>query len=230
MAATPSRRTRSGRRPNRTASAVEPISASASARNVAASAVSKLSSLGLDHVGVGGDLHQESSVVAGVDLALDHPELMSARSDRIAAQNVAVIAPDRDQLRQLSREQRLRGANFRWVHIGACDLPIPARERELELRRDRRRSRSLPLFIRDRDIGDQRFEIDAELVVEIGLAPLLVERAQAQPREREDQDAPERRREKKARSDRTCAQRLEHEGAYGTSRTAPRAALVAKAA
>ena len=154
--------------------------------------------LGLDHVGVGGDLHQKAPVVAGVDLALDHPQLMPARADRIAAENRAVIVPDRDQLRQLGREQRLRGADFRRVHIGAGDLPVPARERELELRRDRRLGARLPLFTWDRDIGDQRFEIDAELVVEIGLAPLLVERAQAEPREREDQDAPERRGEKKA--------------------------------
>ena len=97
--------------------------------------------LRLDHVGVGGDLHQEAPVVAGVDLALDHPELMTARADRIAAENGAVIAADRDQLRQLGREQRLRGANFRRVHVGAGDLPVPARERELELRRDRRLGR-----------------------------------------------------------------------------------------
>ena len=202
-----------GCRPNRTASAVEPISASASVRKVAASAHSKLRSWRLDHVGVGGDLHQEAPVVAGVDLALDHPQLMPARADRVAAQNRAVIVPDRDELRQLGREQRLRGADFRRVHVGAGDLPVPARERELELRRDRRRRRGLPLFVRDRDIGDQRFEIDAELVVEIGLGPLLVERAQAQPGEREDEDAPERRREKKARSDRPRAERLEHEDA-----------------
>ena len=186
--------------------------------------------LGLDHVGVGGDLHEVSSVVAGVDLALDHPQLMSARTDRVAAKHGAVIVPDWDQLRQLGREQRLRGANFRRVHVGAGNLPVPAGEGEFELRRDRRRSRRLPLFSRDGDIGDQRLEIDAKLVVEIGLAPLLVERAQTKPCEREDEDAPERRREKKARSDRTRAKRLEHEGAYGTSRTAPRAALVAKAA
>ncbi len=135
--------------------------------------------LGLDHVGVGGDLHQISPVVAGIDLALNHPQLVVAWPDRVAAKDRAVIVPDRDQLRQLGREERLRGADFRRIHVGAGDLPVPAGERELELGRDGRGCSRLPLLVRDRDIGDQRFEIDPKLVVEIGLAPLLVQRAQA---------------------------------------------------
>ena len=69
--------------------------------------------LGLEHVGGGGHLNQVSSVVARVDLALDHPQWAPARADRVAAKNGAVIVPDRDQLRQLGCEQRLRGADLR---------------------------------------------------------------------------------------------------------------------
>ena len=59
--------------------------------------------LALDLVGVGCDLDQEASLVAGVDLALDHPQFMPARSDHVAAENGARIA-HRGQVRQLSRE------------------------------------------------------------------------------------------------------------------------------
>ena len=71
--------------------------------------------LGLYHVGVGGDLHQIPPVFAGVDLALDHPHLVAARADCIAATNGAVIVPHRDELRQLGRKQRLRDADFRRI-------------------------------------------------------------------------------------------------------------------
>jgi hypothetical protein len=99
---------------------------------------------------------------------------MPARPDCITTEDGAGIIAHRDQLRQLGREQRLRGADFRWIHIGAGDLPVPARECELELRRNRRRRAGLPFVIRQRDIGDQRFKIDPKLVVEIGFGPLLV--------------------------------------------------------
>ena len=50
--------------------------------------------LALDHVGVGGDLDQIAPFVAGVDLALDHPQLVPARPDHVAAEDRAVILAD----------------------------------------------------------------------------------------------------------------------------------------
>ena len=148
IAATPSRSTRSGRRPKRTASAVEPMSASASVRKVAGQRPFEAPLLRLDHVGVGGDLDEEAALVARVDLALDHAQLMAARSDDIAAQDLAVVFADGDEMGKLRGEQRLRGPDLRRIDVEAGDLPVPAGEGELELRRDRRRARALRLVVR----------------------------------------------------------------------------------
>ena len=63
--------------------------------------------LRLDHVGVGRDLKEVAPLVAGVDLAFDRPERVSAGPDDIAAQDRAVIRSSRDEAGELCGEQGL---------------------------------------------------------------------------------------------------------------------------
>ena len=80
-------------------------------------------------------------------------------------------------------EQRLRRPDLRRTCVQPRDLPVPAREGEFELGRDFGRRRAFPLVAGKR-VGDQRLQVDAELIVEIRLRPTRVERAEAQARPR----------------------------------------------
>ena len=136
--------------------------------------------LRLDDIGVGGHLDEKAPLFAGVDLALDHTQFVSAGSDDIAAENVAVIRRYGDEMGQLRGEKRRGGPDFRGVGVHASDLPVPPGKGEFELRRDSHRGRRRALgLLACRQIGDQRLQIDAELVIEIGLSPAGVERAQS---------------------------------------------------
>ena len=74
IAVDPRRSARSGRRPKRTASAIGPISSSASSRKVAPSAYSKCAIWVSIASALRGDLHEIAALVAGVDVALDHAQ------------------------------------------------------------------------------------------------------------------------------------------------------------
>ena len=164
--------------------------------------------LRLDHIRIGGDLDEIAPLIAGVDLAFDDPEFMAARPDPVAAEDRAVIFADRHEMGKLGRKQRLRRPDLRRVHVDAGDLPVPAGIGELELRGDRRGRPAFSLLAGNRHIGDQRLEIDFELIVEIGFRPARVERAQAQAGENQDERAPEGRRQEEAGSNGSGAERL----------------------
>ena len=191
-----------------------------------AEGVFEIHDLGLNHVGVRGDLHEVAALVARVDLALDHAQRTVAGTRDITAPAVEVASRGAFvEPRQLGREQRARGADVRALAVEAGDLPIPAGKREFELRRDHRRRGRVPLLAGDRDVGDQRFEIDAELIVEIGFGRACVERGKAQARDDEDRRTPERRRQKEPGGDRLRVQRLQHQR---SDPRRPRAAVSAR--
>ena len=166
--------------------------------------------LGLDHVGVGRDLNEIAPVVV-VDLALDHAQRLVAGPDDIAA-------PDRPRGRSIASPPARLGncvANSeREVRISGCgrssagDLPVPAGEGELELRVDDRQRAALELVVGRGDIGDQRLQIDAELLVEIRFGRARVERRQAEPGDDQDRRTPERGGHEQPRSDRLGVERL----------------------
>ena len=90
-----------------------------------------------------------------------------AARDAVALRLRVVVAEARQLVANSEREVRISGCGS----VEPGDLPIPAGEGELELRIDDRRARRAAARRRRRDIGDQRLEIDAELLVEIRLAP-----------------------------------------------------------
>jgi hypothetical protein len=92
--------------------------------------------------------------------------------------------------------------------VKARDLPVPAGKGEFELRVDDRQRAAFELVARRRDIGDQGFQIDAELLVEIRFGRARVERRQAEPSGKEDQRTPERSGDEQPRGDRLGVERL----------------------
>ncbi len=207
MAMRPSRRRRNGRSPKRTASAVEPISAAASDRNVALSAYSNCTTCARITSALAATCNEIAPLLAGVDHALDHAQRLVAGSADIAAENIVGVGGRGGQTLELRAEQRFRGADFGRRLVEPGDLPIPAGEGEFELRRDNRRRRGVALFRGDRDIGDERLCVKLQRVVEIVFRRASVQRAEADAGEYEDRGAPERSRQEQSRRDRASLQK-----------------------
>ena len=92
--------------------------------------------------------------------------------------------------------------------VEASDLPVPAGEGELELGVDQRRLTALEFVAHRGDVGDQRLEIDAELIVEIRLGRARVERRQAEAGDDENRRTPEGGGDEQPRGDRLGVERL----------------------
>ncbi len=139
--------------------------------------------LRLDHVGVGGHLDEETSFLAGVDLALHHAQLTAAGSDHIAAEDLAMVRRHGDEMGSCVAnsdfEARISGGSTSRRVI--CQYQPEKASSNCGAIAGR--PAALGLLVGDGQIGDQRLQIDAQLVVEIGLRPAGVERAEAQARQ-----------------------------------------------
>ncbi len=120
-------------------------------------------------------------------IALQHPQRLVVRPRDIAAPAPVLtrLGVRLRQARQARGEQRARGLDVGGADVEPGDLPVPARQRQFELRLGELAGLG-GIVAGRRDIGDERAQIDAELLVERRLRRLAVERGQHQPRHRQD--------------------------------------------
>ena len=210
IAATPSRSTRSGLSPKRTASAVEPSSATARIRKVAASAYSKRAIwVSITSALAATWTRKRPSSPSSISRWIILQRLVAGADDIAAFDPLALgLRVVVVEARQLGGEERARGADVGMRQVEPGDLPIPAGEGELELRVDDGGRARLRVVAGRRDIGDQRLEIDAELLVEIRLRGTGVERGETEPGEHQDRRTPEGGGDEQPRGDRLRVERL----------------------
>ena len=138
------------------------------------------------------DLHQKTALVAGVDVALQHPQRLAVRPERYrrAASpscpgfGAGVAAASAGARRTASARRGCRRAD-----VEPGDLPVPARKRQFELRLAQLARRRTCPHRGAKRFGDQRAQIDAELLVERRLGRLAIQRRQDQTGQGQDHDA-----------------------------------------
>ena len=155
------------------------------------------------------DRDQEAALVAEIDVALDQPQPLVLRPLHVALAaavgiGLAVLVAD---VRQRAVPERTRRRHLRLGMIEPRDLPVPARQRQLEQRLAQHLAGLFERHLGRRNVGDQRFEIDAEPPVEGALDRGLVEARQDEAGGQQDQDGPDRRRKEQTQRERISAHR-----------------------
>ena len=167
--------------------------------------------------GVAADRHQEAAVVAEIDVALDQPQPLVFRPLHIAL--AAAVGIGRDLLLAEMRQRAIpQRARRRHLGLGAVEprhLPVPARQRQLEQRLAEHLAGLLDRNFRRGEVGDQGLEIDAEAAVEGALDRVAVEPGQHEAGDQQDEDGPDRRREKQPQRKRISAHGVRTRHALG---------------